>query len=171
MVNNIPFLSPDVEEAASEQINRQIDSNKLDAKPLRDSFTSDVVQALLTPFSPEYKSPDVFVAYPLSKNLDKYVRPNPVRKLPDAWLDRGWVWKYEQYKSVAGVPIRDRVIDIALMKKQPILCRVRGFRKYVFIIDPQFAKDFAEEVNSYEWISGSRFLILPIVKFKKVAYS
>lgn len=132
---------------------------------------SETVTALGLVSSPSYINPDVFVAHPLSKNLNRYVRPNPVRKLFDAWLDLGWCWEYDEYKDVAGVPIRDQVIKVALIKKQPILCRVKGHKKHVFIIGPEYARQVADELKSYQTIYGSEFLIIPIVKFKKVAYS
>jgi len=175
-VSNIPFLDNLPASDNSKSMPLVVNKHTLDKAKEAGIDTSnmvldEMVTALGVVSSPDYINPKVFVADPISKNLNRYVRPNPVSKIKDAAFDLGWNWKFEGYKAMVGIPIRNQVIQVAIIKKQPILCRVKGHRKHVFIIDPKYAQDVAEELKSYQKIYGSDFSIIPIAKFKKVAYS
>ena len=99
----------------------------------------------------------------------QFVRPNKVRKIEDAWMDFNR-WLPLGFKC-DGLPIRRRVVDIAIANPKLILVRVTRYRKYVFVIDPLEALDFADRTESYKTIRGDLFIVVPIVKFKKVHYT
>lgn len=157
-MTSVPFLDKLPEQKIEKTVQHQLTA-------------ADVAKSMGSYADPNYPNPEVFVAAPISKSLERYVKPNPVQKIDDAALDFGWVWKYEEYKGMPGIPIRDQVIKVAKIKKQLILVRVRRYKKYVFLIGPDYAEKIAEQLKSYTKIYGSNFLVIPIAKFKKVLYS